>query len=50
MALIMIASALSWSDFFPSDPAAWIFVASGLLVLLALFEYYRLMEVRVDQG
>jgi hypothetical protein len=49
MALIMIASALSWSDFFPSNPAAWLFVGSGLLVLLALFEYYRIMEEQADQ-
>jgi hypothetical protein len=46
MALIMIAAALSWSDFFPTNPAAWVFVASGMVILLTLFEYYRMMEVR----
>jgi hypothetical protein len=50
MALIMIASALSWPDFFPSNPAAWVFVGSGLLVMLGLFEYYRIMEIRSEQS
>jgi hypothetical protein len=50
MALIMIASALSWPDFFPANPAAWTFVGSGLLVMLGLFEYYRIMEIRSEQS
>jgi hypothetical protein len=49
LALIMIASALSWGDFFPANPAAWVFVASGIVVLLVLFEYYRMMETRVEE-
>lgn len=47
MALILIAAGLSWNNFSQTTPAAWIFVVSGFFVLLGLFEYYRMMEVRV---
>jgi hypothetical protein len=50
MALILIGTGLSWENFTPITPAAWVFVVSGFFVLLGLFEYYRMMEMRVYAG
>jgi hypothetical protein len=44
----MVASALSWSDIFSGSPAGWLFIASGIFVLLTLAVYYLVMEKRVQ--
>jgi hypothetical protein len=47
LTLIMIASALSWSDIFSGNPVGWLFVGSGICILLLLAVYYLAMEKRI---
>jgi hypothetical protein len=47
LTLIMVAAALSWVDFFPGNTADWVFIASGIFVLLTLAVYTLMMEKRV---
>jgi hypothetical protein len=47
LSLIIVASALSWSDIFSGSPAGWLFITSGIFVLLTLAVYYLVIEKRV---
>ncbi len=50
IAFILLAAALSWSNFDPAKPATWFFIGGMVFLLIALPALYFFMETRLRRG